>query len=279
MLQLFLENPARANSRKFINEIRVLLSAGFPASFKKAQEWTQAHESPARTAAGAALEWAKSKPWPGRTGSTDRGVYIAHATIAHKAARLTYAAGSRTIAELAGISRPTAENATRRLCKSGLIQLDKPAAATCATVYRLVMHNLSTSYKDCDEVAKGCIITGHDVFRMAGLGKAAGEVYEVLKTETLTVNELTELTGRNRVTVQRALNRMSRIVDAATGELISMVVRVGDKWQALDVDLDKMAEIVGTAGALDKQRQKHARERAAHRKGLELGNKKEESGG
>ena len=56
--------------------------------FDTAHQWAATHESPARQSAAAALAWAMSSPWPGNTGTTGRAVFIAHATIAHKAGRL-----------------------------------------------------------------------------------------------------------------------------------------------------------------------------------------------
>lgn len=61
-------------------------------SYSEAEQWTRSHEGKSRQIAKSAITWAESTPWQGRTGAIDQLIYLAHATIAHKAGRLTYAA-------------------------------------------------------------------------------------------------------------------------------------------------------------------------------------------
>jgi hypothetical protein len=112
------------------------------------------------------------------------------------------------------------------------------------------------------------------------LGKAAGQCFELLRRESLTIKELAERTGRHSKTIRRALNRMTRIVDGATGEVVSIVHRDGNKWRARnDVDLDYIARCVGTQGKAERQRAQHARERKDFRARLKQNqrNNKEQS--
>jgi hypothetical protein len=67
-------------------------------------------------------------------------------------------------------------------------------------------------------------------------------------------------------TVYRNLAKLARIVDAATGEVFRLVEPGdGDTWRALEADLDGIARAIGTAGAGERQKQKHERERAGWR--------------
>ena len=76
------------------------------------------------------------------------------------------------------------------------------------------------------------------------------------------MSELALITGRHRTTIRRKLETMFRM---------GMVEPLGDGfWRALaDVDLDAVAEELGTAGLGAAQREKHERERVSHRRAVE----------
>ena len=270
VLPLFLKYPAGGKFKILYQKNPKTAVQWLERSFQKALEFIQANETPARKQVREMLIGAQNSAWPGRTGSTNRAVYLAHATIAYRAARTVYAASSRTLAEMAGVSRPTAEQANRRLLQAGLIQLEDKACAEQANKYRLLEHPFTTSSIDCEEVDKECT-TAQDVFRYSGLGKAAGEMYSLLQKEELTCGELAERTGRHLSTIKRNLIKMNQIIDSRTGEIISMLERDGEKWRAVSVNLDDIAVLVGTAGTGEKQRKKHAQERLQHKRGVSMG--------
>lgn len=251
-------------------------------SYNEAAQWAKTHESKARQLAKSAITWAEGKAWQGRTGAVDRLIYLAHANIAYKAGRLNYAAACRDLAERAGVSHMTATRSTWRLCNSGLLVPDKLAVADSANVYQLgsldiTLHSLSTS------IVRKCNTTSaNDVFRHSGLGKSAGEVWEVLRERPATVDELAEITGRHTKTIERALDRMAKLADPLTGEYLPMVASDdpqgasgGEIYHPLLVDLDRIAHAVGTAGAGERQRKEHAKERRLHARGLERGRDKQ----
>ena len=261
--------------------------------------WAEAHESTGRKAARAALQWAMSQPWPGRTGNSDRAVYLAHCAIAYRVGRATYQAGVRELAERAGVALETAHKANRRLVDAGHVVFEHGSFATAAAVYALRRDNASTlpHVSPRGGVYQVCPLDtlSHDAFRSvrrvrvknvdrartlkeiadgdkAGtlevdvnprLGKSAAHVWAVLRDNPgLSVAELAELTGRNVKTVARAIGRMARIVDADSGEVMRLVESDGDGWRAVEVDLDAIARAIGTAGAADRQRKTHAQQRA-----------------
>ena len=84
----------------------------------------------------------------------------------------------------------------------------------------------------------------------------------LLDNGKVTEKQLREATGRHRTTVKRKLGIMFRLC---------MVEPLGDgHWRPLpDVDLDEVAEELGTAGLGAAQREKHERDRALHRRALE----------
>ncbi len=246
-------------------------------SFNEAEQWAKTHESKARQIAKSAIAWAESRAWQGRTGAIDQLVYLAHAEIAYRAGRLTYGAGRRDLAELTGINQITATNATKRLIKSGLIIFDMPHSVDCATLYRLggldkLNHSLSTS------IVRKWLSLSHDVFRHGGLGKSAGQVWQILQERPASIDELAESTGRHVKTIERAIDRMSKLADPLTGEYLPMVASDdGEIYHSLPVDLDRIAHAVGTAGAGERQRKEHAEERRYHARELERGRQARQS--
>lgn len=269
VLGLFESYPAAGKFRELWADDPRAAIRWLRTSYETAAQFVNANQSPARETALSLLRHARSIAWPGLTGSTDRAVYLAHLSIAIRAAKLTYSAGARELAELAGVNKQTAAKANHRLITSGLLSLTTPAIATLAHQYRLEYQERYTPYKNVRECTTHDT-QGHDVFRRQGLGKAAGEVYAALLEEPgQTLGELVRVTGRGKMTVWRALNRMLKMADTYTGEYLPMVEHDGDKWRALEVDLDQIAHIVGSAGIGRKQKELHARERAAHRRGLD----------
>jgi hypothetical protein len=246
-------------------------------SYNEAAQWAKTHESQDRKTAQAAIAWAESTAWAGRTGSYDQAAYISAAQIAYKAGRLEFTAACRDVAEQAKIGKDTASNALARLVnKYRLLELVKKWSGDCGNVYRLkadhakLGHFLTVvDFRKCPSFAK------HDAFRKGrgknGLGLAAGLVYQTLRDcESLTVDELAKQIGKDKRTIKRALAHMARLIDRKTGEIISMVASDagGNTWRALDVDLDAVAIIVGTAGATKKQKQLHIKERRDHARSL-----------
>ena len=246
-------------------------------SYNEAMQWTKTHESKARQLAKSAIEWVEAKAWPGRTGANDRLIYLAHATIAYKAGRLNYAAACRDLADMAGVSHMTATRSTWRLCKSGLLIPDKKAVADSANTYQLgsldkPLHSLSTS------IVRKCNTMSHDAFRYGGLGKSAGEVYTALQANSATVDELAAITGRNKKTVRRVLDRMAKLTDPLKGEYLPMVASDdGEIYHPLPANLDRVAHAVGTAGRGEGQRKEHAKDRRLHARDLARGRQADQS--
>lgn len=277
VLDLFNRHPgagkyAELKSRNARNAERWLLK-----SYNEAAQWAKTHESKARRVAKSAIVWAESRAWQGRTGAVDQLIYLAHANIAYRAGRFIYGAGRRDLAELTGINQITATNATKRLIKSGLIVFDTPHSIDCATLYRLgnlniLNHSLSTS------IVRKWLSMSHDVFRHGGLGKSAGQVWQVLQEHPASIDELAESTGRHVKTIERAIDRMRKLADPLTGEYLPMVASDDDEiYHPLPVDLDRIAHAVGTAGAGERQRKEHAKQRRIHARDLERGRQAKQS--
>jgi DNA-binding transcriptional regulator LsrR (DeoR family) len=118
-------------------------------------------------------------------------------------------------------------------------------------------------------------LASHDAFRYGGgLNKSAAEIYWFLLTEPMTVSQIAARSGRNKRTIYRVLSRMANLVDISTGEIVPMIHKEGREWCALDVDLDRVAQIVGTFGDGERQHIRHRMEQRLHRRALEAGRRR-----
>ncbi|MBN1992830.1 MAG: bifunctional DNA primase/polymerase [Anaerolineae bacterium] len=238
-------------------------------TYQNVREYLKANANEAEAMAQKLRGWAMSHPWPGRTGATDKAVYLAHLSIVSKCGKLSYAASIRELAELAGISWKTATNANHRLAKAGLLDLEKPATASLSNVWSIVdiVSSLPTQSTQCDGVCNYDNLQPqyeHDAFRWSGLGKTGADIYYKLQELTeASVNDLVIATGRGRKTVYRKLDLMDRSYMA---EKIG-----GGLWKKLEVNLDAVAEMLGTSGKGELERQKHIQERRWHKLVLKRG--------
>jgi len=230
------------------------------------RSWQQArifcsHESSSRRSASEALTWATAAAWPGRTGSTDRAIFCAHASLAYKSGQPSYHASARDLAELGGCERKTATKATRRLIRDGHIQLASQSTRILANRYRLGPITQKVSVKTplpknkCEGVESTSSFVLPDAFRQCGLRRSAYEVLIALDCRVLTVTGIAEQTGRHVQTVRAALARLLAV---------GVVKRQGRMWQGPaigEIDLDALAMAVGAYGSGRRQKEKHQAER------------------
>ncbi|MCB2180201.1 bifunctional DNA primase/polymerase [bacterium] len=238
-------------------------------SYFTALEWTENNTSEGRQIAENAIDWAESRTWPGRTGTYDRDIFLAHARIAWKCGKVVYAASCRDLAELANITHVSATNGTKRLTKQGYIHLEKTAVASLANMYSLHKNLLILQNEPLEKRSSSF---NHDVFCYQGLGKSSKLILEQLSSGPKTEVELIELTGKTKPTVKKWLGRMSKIVDIRTGEIVPLVYQENGEWFMVDnPDFDLIAEILSVAGTQAKRKRDHEREREIHAHSLRLG--------
>jgi predicted transcriptional regulator len=275
ILGLFLRHPAAGKFAE-LHAKRPSAAIGYlRRTWENAQTWTAAHASEGRKLAFQAVQWAQARPWPGRTGRTDHLCYLAHALTAYEVGKLEYHLSERELAETAGLGRDTAHKANGRLRAIELVaRVKQTNGAKYAALWRLQSDKILPypHIPDCEGMVGFCHFgdsiprAAHDAFRHRGLGKSAAELWALLRAAPMTAAELAERSGRNVRTVYRNLAKLARIVDAATGEVFRLVEPGdGDTWRALEADLDGIARAIGTAGAGERQKQKHERERAGWR--------------
>lgn len=222
----------------------------------------------------------EAEPWPGRTGATDKSVYLAHLSIAQAANAPIWAGAARRLADITNMGHMTATRATHRLIAAGRLVLHRAATPQLAAEYALPYERLAQTdtllYDDHKEVyqfarARLERTLGHDVFSWHGLGKGAGIVYAALLAGPGTVTELAARSGRHPGTVRRALSKLAAIEDPITGAVICLATEEGGVWEAVDdaALLTAAAVALGVDGIGDKRKETHRRERTRHVAALE----------
>ena len=230
----------------------------FDITYENARKWAESHVSVGRKRAIEARNWVLSMPWPGRSGSINRRVLLAHIHIAERCGKLYYSASCRELANIANVSRETASNSTRHLIEQELIQLVQAAKGPYPNRYCLSNTMTITQSKD----VRVCqCFPEHDVFCYRGFGKSGKEICDQLIDGPKTVKQLIQLTGRHSTTIKKRLLQMSRIIDQRTGELHSLVYEEDDCWLVdLGVNLDLIAQILGLNGQRRKREWRYQKE-------------------
>lgn len=273
ILRLFCRLPAAGKFAKLRQEDPPNATRWLNLGFEKARVFCS-RESPARRRTREALDWAANRPWPGRKGSVDRAVFIAHATLAWRAGHDPYQASSRELAENAGCQKLTASRATNRLVRTGMIERKSSSTSTSAPWYSLKSRLTEREHVDTfphlnyvGECINDSPAPMPDAFREMGLGRSGFEIWTALHKRSMTAIELAAQTGRHIKTVRKTLRRMESISRWRGDEVLSLVVRDGIHWKPVEnVDLDAIARTLGTYGAREKQELRHREQRLNNRR-------------
>jgi DNA-binding transcriptional regulator YhcF (GntR family) len=235
-------------------------------SYNRARSWC-VNQSAARHIAIELLDFANSIPWPGRSGSSRRAVFIAHAGLSYRSGQPTYHASTRDLAELAGCDHHTASRATAHLCAAGFVELRQQSAYTFARRFALPDRGTlqtktklrpltTTTFEGVGQVSSFSL---PEAFRARGLGRAAYEVLQAFHVGSLTCAQLAEKTGRHVQTIRKALKVLKRH---------GLVTKTGRMWRGRaieDIDLEQLSRALGMKGAAMHQRERHNADRLRHR--------------
>lgn len=134
---LFDINPCAGKYHELKSKSPKMADRWLQHSFENARKFV-CRESPVRIKIRQMISWAQEHNWRGRTGLTDKAIYLTHLHVAHKVGKMEYSASIRQIADIAGKSRDVACNATRRLLGSYL-EITKLSVADKAHCYRLIV--------------------------------------------------------------------------------------------------------------------------------------------
>ncbi len=90
-----------------------------------------------RQAAHTGMAWANSRAWPGRTGESDRALFVALCQRAALDGREHFRASVRELSELSGLSIPTVLHALARLIGAGLVKREGRDQTSLASLFSL----------------------------------------------------------------------------------------------------------------------------------------------
>jgi len=215
--------------------------------------------------------WTENKEnWTGRTALTDQAVFQAFLQIARRTGKVSdIYASIREIAEAAGIGKNTASKALERIPFLELLRKDidcfKPAVWSIKTPKHMIRNATKRDIPSHSPCIKGLELN-HDLFRIKALGKNGRLILTGLDfKEWRSISELVVLTNINRRTIERKISKMEYAgLIEIKGQLYNRLFR-----RIENADLNKAAEILGTAGTLKRQRAKHKIERGAYKKAFE----------
>jgi hypothetical protein len=215
------------------------------------------------------VAYADSRPWPGRTGNTDKAVYMAlcERMRMDKGSRV-FRASIREVSELANVGTQAVQNSLKRLRTADMAKYDSKDSLSGACLYSLVlpvkdMSPITTVGEAYTPVADSVMISAiqEDAFHSRGLGKSACAIWRVLLLEQrpLTVKEIALLTGRAYNTVKQNLTKL---------ETFGLAVQNHDptpkRWTGIPAHHDRLNElavILGTQGKGALRKAQHVGER------------------
>ena len=163
---------------------------------------------PARQRIAELYHAAESRPWPGRTGTTDFLVYRALLTAGYAAAKYEPNLSDREGAAAISSTPITVNRAKKRLTAARVITpLHGEKKMGRAVAYRLSELDAGAARpkRALDDLPGRA-----ELWAVGKLGRSAGQVYRLLDHTPLSVAQLVEATGRGRRTVIRALERLER---------------------------------------------------------------------
>lgn len=215
--------------------------------------------------------WTENKDnWKGRTALTDQAVFQAFLQIARRTGKVSdFYASIREIAEAAGIGKNTASKALERIPFLKLLRKDidcfKPAVWSIAIPKQALRNATKRDIPSHSPCIKGLELN-HDLFRIKALGKNGRLILTGLDfKEWRSLSEIVALTNINRRTIERKISKMEYAgLIEIKGQLYNRLFR-----RIENANLNKAAEILGTAGTLKRQRAKHKIERGAYKKAFE----------
>ena len=235
------------------------------ASYANAVEYLTANRRDVDRQIDALTVWAERREsWTGKTALTDQSVFLSVLSIARRTGKLSdIFVSAREIAEQAGYGRMTAFRALNRIPVLTMIRKD-------VDPFTPAIWKIETTKQDLSKLSNWDIPThspgirelggmNHDLYRFRGIGKNGRHILAVMGDDWLTASEIVALSSVPEKTVYRKIEKMQQagLVEVQGKGYKRRIRRVKD------ADLSRAAEIIGTAGAGDKQRARHREEREA----------------
>ncbi len=270
--------PIARNAGLGEREIRDTIASAFSKPRTPAKPTAKKEHRPASWQL--AYQWAIHRAWTGRTGQTDRAVFLACCERGKTANEIgVFRAATREIAELARIRPNTASDALKRLETAKFIVFCGKDKDSGSHLYRLggattkktmfvekeadqkLRNRYTTTYTSGgDSVSVTQESFSSDAAEWGALHKTAYQVYMLLRSQDAPVKPaiIREAGKLSQFQVSRALKKLTsfELVKKVRGSYKAVVMSISD--------LDEMvARPAGTFGRAEKRRQKHQEERSS----------------
>ena len=227
------------------------------------------------------IAFADSRPWPGRTGNTDKAVYLALCQrMRMERGNRVFRASVRELSEIANVGTQAVQAALKRLREGELVKYEKRDDVCGASFYSLAVTEDMPGITTVGETYTNCIdsvvsnVIENDAFHVKALGKSACMIWRLLLSErkAMTVAEIAKATGRVVSTITVNLTKletagMARPVDATRPA----------RWVGIDVEAERLHQIagqMGTEGKGTRRKAVHLEERQKHVSAILIGQKR-----
>lgn len=215
---------------------------------------------------------AAATPWKGQGGPRERATLEALVTLARHTGNATVSKDIRSLANQTGASRSATATALQRLQRNGWIRLVTPAAGQRAATYRLTVpatgeprgrssagwtlaptppSTASGQRAPAPPFTLGFTHRAHDALTSEGLGHHAGLLLDLLVSEPLAIEDITDRTGWDRRTIRKHLARLAA----------HALVLPGMEWTVLPGRLDTAARSLRTTGTIRRRQEQAALDR------------------
>jgi DNA-binding transcriptional ArsR family regulator len=260
--------PVAQKSGLGVREIHDTIQSAFSKPRTPAKIAAQKDNRPA--AWQLAQQWVEEQTWKGRTGQTDRAVFLACCERA-KTANETgiFRAATREIAELARIRPNTASTALKRLEEAKILIFCGKDRDSQSHLYRLSVSTQKLRYRYTTTLSSGGVSVSvtqtfsslfPDAAERGALYKTPYLVYSFLRAQEQPIKPAVIRQGvkLSASQVSRALKRLQEY---------SLVLKTDGRYTAVamtNADLDeRVARPAGTFGKGEDRRKRHEKERAS----------------
>lgn len=193
------------------------------------------------------VSWAIQRNWEGRTGATDKLVFLACCQRARVQGFSQFRASQREISDLTNITDEPVRKSLRRLVEKNeyLSFTNKDGGMGNYFTFTQLVQDLSNEVSICNINEEYLTnILNHDVWHPSALGKSALNLYIALRLSN---------NGETEEGMETILGKKSKTIKRATEKLANegLIAEFESTWKAYPISvefLDEIAERMGTLG-------------------------------
>lgn len=175
---------------------------------------------------------------------TDAVLLMAHCAMATKHGQINHRASQKELWQGKLLCTFAMRNATYRLVARGLIAMVEPGKGRRSSLYRLLVPIPGVAHTGARPAASRTGNPAHAVFGPYGVGRAAGELYQALREQPSTLEQLLWRTGLSYSSVSAGLQRLVELGHHVSGRIKDPAFLYQGRWYATPLDLDEVASLL-----------------------------------